>query len=128
VEREGPRTGLIRLSTNKLIDVDNAIMVHIEATTPLRQAEVTAAKRTIERSLECFDLSPAKLIGDTAYGSAEMLNWLGHQQRIAGVSRYYSGDVGRSGARRPMEQHHARATGNGCGKRADPAPLEASAS
>jgi hypothetical protein len=66
VDRKGPRTGLIRLSTNKLIDVDNAIIVHIEATTPLRQAEVTAAKRTIERSLECFDLSPAKLIGDTA--------------------------------------------------------------
>jgi len=53
-------------STNYLIDVDNAIIVDVEATTAIRQAEVTAAKRMIERSLECFDLSPAKLIGDTA--------------------------------------------------------------
>jgi transposase len=69
-------------STNYLIDVDNAIIVDVEATTAIRQAEVTAAKRMIERSLECFDLSPAKLIGDTAYGSAEMLNWLVHEQGI----------------------------------------------
>src|SRR5207342_1469871 len=69
-------------STNYLIDVDNAIIVDVEATTAIRQAEVTAAKLMIERSLEGFDLSPAKLIGDTAYGSAEMLNWLVHEQGI----------------------------------------------
>jgi transposase len=69
-------------SANYLIDVDNAIIVDVEATTAIRQAEVTAAKRMIERSLEGFDLSPAKLIGDTAYGSAEMLNWLVHEQGI----------------------------------------------
>src|SRR5712672_3170082 len=69
-------------STNYLIDVDNAIIVDVEATTAIRQAEVTAAKRMIERSRECFDLYPAKLIGDTAYGSAEMLNWLVHEQGI----------------------------------------------
>jgi transposase len=69
-------------STNYLIDVDNAIIVDVEATTAIRQAEVTAAKRMIERSLEGFDLSPVKLIGDTAYGSAEMLNWLVHEQGI----------------------------------------------
>ena len=43
---------------------------------------MTAAKRMIERSLEGFYLSPAKLIGDTAYGSAEMLNWLVQKQGI----------------------------------------------
>jgi transposase len=69
-------------STNYLIDVDNAIIVDVEATTAIRQAEVTAAKRMIERSRECFDLYPDKLIGDTAYGSAEMLNWLVHEQGI----------------------------------------------
>jgi transposase len=63
-------------STNYLIDVDNAIIVDVEATTALRQAEILAAKRMIERSMERFDLHPARLIGDTAYGSAEMLNWL----------------------------------------------------
>src|SRR5205809_5369003 len=70
-------------SANYLIDVDNAIIVDVEATTAIRQAEVTAAKRMIERSLEGFALDPVRLIGDTAYGSAEMLNWLVHDRGIA---------------------------------------------
>src|SRR6202790_4188101 len=61
-------------STNYLIDVDNAIIVDVEATTAIRQAEILAAKRMIERSLEHFHLYPERLIGDTAYGSAEMLH------------------------------------------------------
>src|SRR5271155_5300885 len=69
-------------STNYLIDVDNAIIVDVEATTAIRQAEILAAKRMIERSMERFDLHPARLIGDTAYGSAEMLNWLVHKRGI----------------------------------------------
>src|SRR5712672_2853832 len=69
-------------STNYLIDVDNAIIVDVEATTAIRQAEVLAAKRMVERSLEGFDLYPAKLIGDTAYGTAEMLNWLVNERGI----------------------------------------------
>jgi transposase len=63
-------------SVNYLIDVDNAIIVDVEATTAIRQAEVLAAKRMVERSLDGFALYPEKLIGDTAYGNAEMLNWL----------------------------------------------------
>ena len=58
-------------STNYLIDVDNAIIVDVEATTAIRQAEVLAAKRMIERSMKRFDLYPARLMGDSAYGSAE---------------------------------------------------------
>ncbi len=53
-------------STNYPIDVDNAIIVDVEATTAIRQAEILAAKRMIERSMERFDLYPAKLIGDSA--------------------------------------------------------------
>ena len=53
-----------------------------EATTAIRQTEILAAKRMIERSLEHFDLDPDRLIGDTAYGSAEMLNWLVHDRGI----------------------------------------------
>ena len=37
-------------STNYLIDLDHAIIVDVEATTAIRQAEVTAAKRMIERT------------------------------------------------------------------------------
>jgi len=36
----------------------------------------------IERSMECFDLYRARLIGDSAYGSAEMMNWQVHNRRI----------------------------------------------
>ena len=69
-------------STNYLIDVDNAIIVDVEATTAIRQAEILAAKRMVERSIERFDLCPTRLIGDSAYGSAEMLNWLVHEHGI----------------------------------------------
>ena len=36
----------------------------------------------IERSMEHFDLYPARLLGDSAYGSAEMLGWLVYEQGI----------------------------------------------
>jgi transposase len=69
-------------STNYLIDADNAIIVDVEATTAIRQAEVLAAKRMIERAMARFDLYPARLLGDSAYGSAEMLGWLVYEQGI----------------------------------------------
>jgi transposase len=69
-------------STNYLIDVENAIIVDVEATTAIRQAEVVAAKRMIERSMDRFDLYPARLMGDSAYGSAEMLGWLVYEHGI----------------------------------------------
>src|SRR6202044_3140422 len=47
-----------------------------------RQAEVLAAKRMIERSINRFDLYPARLLGDSAYGSAEMLGWLVYEHGI----------------------------------------------
>src|SRR6188508_1245871 len=43
-------------STNYLIDVENAIIVDVEATTAIRQAD--AARRMIERAKERFDLYP----------------------------------------------------------------------
>jgi transposase len=69
-------------STNYLIDTDHAIIVDVEATTAIRQAEVLAAKRMIERAMRRFDLYPAKLLGDSAYGSAEMLGWLVYEHGI----------------------------------------------
>ncbi len=41
------------------------------------------AAKTHDRALEeRFDLYPERLIGDTAYGSAEMLNWLVNEHGI----------------------------------------------
>src|SRR3974377_2416452 len=69
-------------STNYLIDVENAIIVDVEPTTAIRQAEVLAAKRMIERTAKAFALHPSKLLGDSAYGSADMLGWLVDEQEI----------------------------------------------
>ena len=63
-------------STNYLIDVENAIIVDVEPTTAIRQAEVLAAKRMIKRTAKNFALHPSRLLGDSAYGSADMLGWL----------------------------------------------------
>ena len=69
-------------ATNYLIDVQNAVIVDVEASTAVRQAEVTAAKRMIERVHDDLGLWPRKLIADTGYGSAEMLAWLVHERDI----------------------------------------------
>jgi transposase len=69
-------------ATNYLIDVANAVIVDVEASTAVRQAELTAAKRMIERAHDDLGLWPRKLIADTGYGSAEMLAWLVHERDI----------------------------------------------
>ena len=69
-------------STNYLIDTGNAIIVDAETTTAIRQAEILAAKRMVQRTMDRFDLHPARLIGDSAYGSADMLNWLVNEHGI----------------------------------------------
>lgn len=69
-------------SNNYLIDIDNAIILDVEATTAIRQAEIVASKRMNERSMDCLNLYPARPIGDSAYGSAEMPNWLVHKRGI----------------------------------------------
>ena len=67
---------------NYLIDVKFGIIVDVEASRAIRQAEVGAAKTMIERTQQRFDLKPAYLAADTAYGSAETLNWLVNEKKI----------------------------------------------
>ncbi len=68
--------------TNYLIDLEHAVILDVEATTAVRQAEVTAQRRMIERTQERFGLWPEKLAADTGYGSAENLAWLVHERSI----------------------------------------------
>jgi hypothetical protein len=68
---------------NYLIDVKVGIIMDVEATRAIRQAEVGAAKTMIERTEERFDIKPASLAGDTAYGSADTLNWIVNEKKIA---------------------------------------------
>ena len=63
-------------STNYLVDVDAGIIVDVEATPALRTDEVNATRTMVERVQQRFDLKPSRLIGDMAYGAAELLGWM----------------------------------------------------
>src|ERR1700710_57778 len=67
-------------SDNYLIDVKFGVIVDVEASRAIRQAEVGAARTMIERTEERFGLKPERLVGGTAYGGAPMLNWLGEEE------------------------------------------------
>jgi hypothetical protein len=69
-------------STNYLVDVDAGIIVDVEATPALRTDEVNATRTMIDRVQERFDLKPNRLIGDMAYGAAELLGWMVDEKQI----------------------------------------------
>ena len=58
------------------------MIMDVEATTAVRQAEVGAAKTMLDRTAEQFDVRPSRLIADGGYGSAEMLGWLVEERGI----------------------------------------------
>jgi transposase len=70
-------------ANNYLIDTDHAIIVDVEATRAIRQAEVGAARTMIDRVANRFGLKPKRLAGDSAYGAASMLAWLVKDKAIA---------------------------------------------
>jgi hypothetical protein len=70
-------------ATNYLIDLDHAVIVDVEPSRAIRQAEVGATRTMIDRAQDRFGLLPERLAADSAYGSAEMLNWLVHERGIA---------------------------------------------
>ncbi len=68
---------------NYLIDLKAAVIVDVEATRAIRQAEVGAARTMIERTADRFGLKPKRLAADSAYGSAPSLHWLVESKGIA---------------------------------------------
>lgn len=70
-------------ATNYLIDTDNAVILDVEASRAIRQAEVGASRTMLDRTTERFGLKPQSLVADSAYGSAENLAWLVKQRGIA---------------------------------------------
>ena len=68
---------------NYLIDLKAAVIVDVEATRAIRQAEVGAARTMIERTANRFGLKPKRLAADSAYGSAPSLHWLVEAKGIA---------------------------------------------
>ena len=63
-------------ANNYLIDTDHGVIVDVEATRAIRQAEVGAARTMLERTETRFGIKPAFLTADSAYGSADSLAWL----------------------------------------------------
>ena len=61
---------------NYLIDIDNAVIVDVEATPARTYDEVKATKMMIERTERRFGLKPERLLADTAYGTGKFLGWL----------------------------------------------------
>jgi len=68
---------------NYLIDVKCGIIMDVEASRAIRQAEVGAAKTMIDRTEDRFGLKPKRLAADSAYGSGPTLDWLVHDKKIA---------------------------------------------
>ena len=69
-------------STNYLVDTEAGIIIDVEATPALRSQEVQSTKVMIERVKDRFNLETRRLIGDTAYGTAEFLGWMVNEKGI----------------------------------------------
>jgi hypothetical protein len=69
-------------STNYLVDTEASIIVDVEATPAHRTQEVWSTQTRIEPVKEHFPEAAKKLIGDTAYGTAEFLSWMVVEQGI----------------------------------------------
>ena len=63
-------------SLNYLIDMENAVIVDVEATPTRISKEVEATETMIERAQDRFGLKPDHIAGDVAYGTGKMLGWL----------------------------------------------------
>ena len=61
---------------NYLIDIENAIIVDVEATPARTYDEVAATRTMIGRTETTLGLKPKRLVADTAYGTGKFLGWL----------------------------------------------------
>jgi transposase len=61
---------------NYLIDIENTVIVDVEATPARTYDEVAATKTMIERTDKRLGLKPKRLAADTAYGTGKFLGWL----------------------------------------------------
>lgn len=61
---------------NYMIDIENAVIVDVEATPARTYDEVAATRTMIKRTEEQLALKPNRLAADTAYGTGSFLGWL----------------------------------------------------
>src|SRR6516225_5311250 len=67
---------------NYLIDIENAVIVDVEATPARTYNEVAATQIMLDRTQKCFGLTPKRLAADTAYGTGKFLGWLVKVKKI----------------------------------------------
>src|SRR6202162_3243667 len=67
---------------NYLIDIENAVIVDVEATPARTYDEVAPTQTMLDRAEERFDLKPRRLAADTAYGTGKFLGWLVKRKKI----------------------------------------------
>jgi len=70
-------------STNYLVDIKAGVIMDVEANSAHRIEEVNATRAMLERVEQRHRIKPKHLIGDTAYGTDEMLGWLVDEKHIA---------------------------------------------
>src|SRR6202163_66840 len=67
---------------NYLIDIENAVIVDVEATPARTYDEVAATQTMLDRTEQRFNLKPKRLAADTAYGTGKFLGWLVKEKKI----------------------------------------------
>jgi transposase len=67
---------------NYLIDIENAVIVDVEATPARTYDEVAATQTMLDRTEKCFGLKPKRLTADTGYGTGKFLGWLVKVKKI----------------------------------------------
>ncbi len=70
-------------STNYLIDLHAGVIMDVQACGSTVSNERDAAKIMVDRVQATFDIKPDRLVGDTAYGTGPMLNWMVNEKQIA---------------------------------------------
>ncbi len=78
------RSGMAKYSysVNYLIDCQTSVIMDVEGSGAIRQAEVNVTRDMIDRVEATYNIKPKRLAADTAYGSAPMLNWLVEEKDI----------------------------------------------
>ncbi|MCP4942070.1 MAG: IS1182 family transposase [Planctomycetaceae bacterium] len=79
--RKGP--AYFAYSANYMIDTDHAVILDVEATRSVRQAELGAMPTMLDRTNDTFGIKPERMIADTAYGTGPLLEWLVQERGIA---------------------------------------------
>ncbi len=77
---KGP--AIFAYSTNIMIDVEHSIILDVEATPGFRSDEVQSTKTLLERIETNYQIKPKRLMGDTAYGCADILGYLVNEKNI----------------------------------------------